>query len=364
MSNHPFRFLAASLLSILAFAAPAPGAETGKSAAPARPALTVATVLPNMSELPLRVSANGNIAAWQEARIGAETGGLRLEEVRVNVGDRVKRGQLLARFAPETVQADLAEARAALAEAEANLAEAAADARRQRELRGEGFVSEQKVTQADTLENAARARVEAQRAALRSRQVRLEQTRVVAPDDGVISARSATLGAVPAAGEELFRLIRGGRLEWRAEVAAADLSRLKPGMFTLIELADGARVKGKVRMLAPTVDAQTRNGLAYVDLPVPGPARAGMFARGDIEIGRSRGLTLPQSAVVLRDGFSYALTVGADSRVALVKVGIGRRWNDRIEITSGLAPAARVVASGGAFLADGDLVRVVDSASR
>ncbi len=364
MSSHPLRLLSCLLVSALALAAPGAGAETGKPAAPARPALTVTVVQPRVSELPLRVSANGNIAAWQEARIGAETGGLRLEAVLVNVGDRVKRGQVLARFAPETVQAELAEARAALAEAEANLAEAVADARRQRELRGEGFVSEQKVTQADTLENAARARVEAQRAALRSRQVRLQQTRVVAPDDGVISARSATLGAVPAAGEELFRLIRSGRLEWRAEVAAADLSRLKPGMTTVIELADGTRVKGRVRMLAPTVDAQTRNGLVYVDLPVPGAARAGMFARGDIELGRSRGLTLPQSAVVLRDGFSYVLRVGADSRVALVKVGIGRRWGERIEIAGGLDPAARVVASGGAFLADGDLVRVVDAAPR
>lgn len=342
---------------------PAWSAEPARQAA-ARPALSVATTLPQVASLPIRVSANGNVAAWQEASVGAEAGGLRLTEVAVNVGDRVRRGQVLARFAPETVQADLEEAKARVAEAEANLAEAVSDARRARELHAAGFVSEQKVIQADTLENAARARLEAQRATQRNQQLRLAQTRVPAPDDGVISARAATVGAVPAAGQELFRLIRKGRLEWRAEVASADLSRIKPGQRVRVSLADGATVDGRVRMLAPTVDAQTRNGLVYVDLPAPGSARAGMFARGEIEIGAARGLTLPQSAVVLREGFAYVLRVGADSRVIQTKVSLGRRAGDRVEISAGLEPTARVVAAGGAFLADGDLVRVVDAPAR
>ncbi len=339
-------------------------ADNGKPAASIKPALTVTTVMPQAASLPVHVSANGNIAAWQEASIGTEVGGLRLAAVGVNVGDVVKRGQLLASFAPESVQADLEEARAKLAEAEANLAEAVADARRSRELRVAGFISEQKVTQSDTLENAARARLEAQRAILRTQQLRLEQTRVLASDNGVISSRSATVGAVPAAGQELFRLIRQARLEWRAEVAEAELSRLKPGLNARITLSDGAVVKGRLRMLAPTVDTQTRNGLVYVDLPTSGSARAGMFARGDIEIGVAKGLTLPQSAVVLREGFSYVLKLGSDSRVLQSKVTLGRRAGDRIEITGGLGPTDRVVASGGAVLADGDVVRVVDPAAR
>ncbi len=342
---------------------PARGAEPARPPV-ARPALSVATVQPRMAVLPVRVSANGNVAAWQEASLGAEAGGLRLAEVAVNVGDPVRRGQVLASLAPETVQADLEEARARVAEAEANLAEAESDARRARELRAAGFVSEQKVTQSDTLENAARARLEAQRAALRNQQLRLSQTRVTAPDDGVISARSATVGAVPAAGQELFRLIRKGRLEWRAEVASADLSRIRPGLRARVTLADGTAVEGRVRMLAPTVDAQTRNGLVYVDLPAPGAARAGMFARGEIEVAAARGLTLPETAVVLREGFAYVLRVGPDSRVVQAKVSLGRRAGDRVEVTGGLDPAARVVAAGGAFLADGDLVRVVDPAAR
>ena len=94
----------------------------------------------------------------------------------------------------------------------------------------------------------------------------------------------------------------------------------------------------------------------------PGSARAGMFARGEFEIGQTQGLSLPQSAVLLREGFSYVLQVGPDSKVQQVKVSTGRRWADRVEITGGVERNARVVASGGGFLGDGDLVRVVDAA--
>ena len=95
----------------------------------------------------------------------------------------------------------------------------------------------------------------------------------------------------------------------------------------------------------------------------PAGNTAPTVARGEFEVGRGSGLTLPQSAVLLRDGFSYVLRVGADSKVSQVKVGVGRRVGDRIEITSGLAADGRVVAAGGGFLSDGDTVRVVDAAA-
>ena len=104
--------------------------------------------------------------------------------------------------------------------------------------------------------------------------------------------------------------------------------------------------------------------IVFVDLPVSGTARAGMFARGEFEVGSGSGLTLPQSAVMLRDGFSYVLRVGPDSKVTQAKVSVGRRVGDRIEITAGLDAAARVVAAGGGFLGDGDTVRVVDAAAQ
>ena len=357
---------AGALAAVSVFAAdPAPGNNNtaGSAAATgAKPALTVTLVSPQRGELPVSVAANGSVAAWQEAIVGAEASGLRLAEVRVNVGDRVRRGQVLATFAAALPQADLAQARAAVAEAEATLAEAGANAQRARDLQASGALSAQQINQYLTAERTAAARLEAQRALFKTQQLRLAQTQVLAPDDGVISARAATVGAVVGAGQELFRLIRQGRLEWRAEVASSDLAALQPGMAVRVTPAGGEAVTGKLRIVAPTVDAATRNGLVYVDLPQPGTARAGMFARGDFQVGSTAALTLPQTAVLLRDGFSYVFQLGTDNKVRQVKVAVGRRLGERIEITGGLDPAARVVATGAGFLGDGDTVRVVAAA--
>ena len=126
-------------------------------------------------------------------------------------------------------------------------------------------------------------------------QLRLKQTEVRAPDHGVLSARNAMVGAVHGRGVELFRLIRQGRLEWRAEVTAAELSRLRPGLRANVLLADGTTVQGVVRTLAPTVDLMQRTALVYVDLPPMGqsPARAGSFVQGELILSQSSALALP-----------------------------------------------------------------------
>lgn len=363
MSARRLAIISAALLSALGAAglvAQQVRAQRPAVAAPARPALSVSTTRPQAHRLPLTVAANGSITAWQEASVGSEASGWRLAEVLVNVGDTVKRGQPLARFAAEMVRAELAQSRAGLAEAEAVAAEAAANAGRARELQSSGALSAQQIQQLLTAERTASARVEALRAALEMHKLRLAQTEVLAPDDGIVSARMATVGAVVPAGQELFRLIRGGRLEWRAEVAATEIAAIKPGQAVRVQPAGAPALVGRVRMLAPTIDAATRNALVYVDLPAsPGAVRAGMFARGDFEIGHSDALTLPQSAVLLRDGFAWVLKVGADGRVQQAKVGVGRRVGDLVEVTGGVDAGSPVVASGGAFLADGDLVRVV-----
>jgi len=356
----PFLLTALAAATVAAFSVRA--ADEKKPTAPAKPALTVTVTQPQAASLPLKISANGNIAAWQEASVGTEANGLRLAEVRANVGDVVKKGQVLAVFAADTVMADVAQAKAAVAEAEATLAEAAANAQRARDLRPLGALSGQQINNYLNTERTAQARLEAVRAAARVQQLRLAQTQVVAPDHGIISARSATVGAVLPAGQELFRLIRQGRLEWRAEVPSSELARVKVGLPATVAATSGAApVVGKVRMVAPTVDPQTRNGIVYVDLGSTREVKAGMYARGEFDIGNSNALTLPQTAVVLRDGFSYVLRVGADSKVTQAKVGVGRRVGDRIEITSGLDAAAKVVAAGGGFLSDGDTVKVVEA---
>lgn len=339
--------------------------ETGPAAAPAepaRPALTVATARPLSETWPRQLSANGNVVAWQEAVIGAEIGNQRISEVLVNVGDRVRRGQLLARIADDTVAAELAQSRAAVAEAEAQLAEAEANGERARRLEASGFISGQQVRQYLSAEQAARARLEAARAKRQVDELRLAHTRVIAPDDGIISARSATVGSLAQTGQELFRLIRGGRLEWRAEVTAPELAALQPGMTATLTTPGGQEVAGRLRMLGPTVDAATRLALVYVDLPesaIAAGLRAGMFARGRIDLGTTAAWTLPQAAVVIRDGFSYVFRLDPAGKVLQTKVEVGRRLGERVEILAGLAPETPVVAAGVGFLADGDSVRVV-----
>jgi HlyD family secretion protein len=333
-----------------------------------KPALTVTGVVPQRISLPVKLAANGNIAAWQEASVGAEAPGLRVTEVRVNIGDRVERGQVLAILASDTLRAELGQARASLAEAEANAAEAAANAERARSLQPTGALSASQINQYLTAEKTAQARVQAARALFDAQQVRLGQSRVVAPDSGIISARGATVGQVVGAGAELFRLIRQGRLEWRAEVTSTELGRITTGTTALVTAASGARLSGRVRTLGATVDPQTRAALVYVDLnPLPGPAsgsaRAGMFARGEFDLGATPALTIPQAALVMREGFSYVMRINPDNRVSQLKVQAGRMAGDRVEITGGLPADARLVATGAGFLNDGDLVRVVEPAA-
>ncbi|MFK3740039.1 efflux RND transporter periplasmic adaptor subunit [Massilia sp. TN1-12] len=332
----------------------------------ARPALTVATARPQTVRLPLGLAANGNVAAWQEAVIGSESNGLRLQEVRVNVGDVVRKGEVLAVFDARTVEADLAQAKAAVQEAEANAAAATADAQRAAALKESGALSAQQITQYVTTERTAQARVASAKATLEQQRLRLQYARVVAPDGGVISARGATVGAVAGVGTELFRLIRQGRLEWRAEVTAAELPRIKPGRKAVVKAANGSSVTGTVRAVAPTVDAQTRLALVYVDLPpaldANAPLKAGMFASGQFALGESDALTVPQQAVVVRDGFSYVFRLNPDSRVSQVKVTTGRRLGERIEVVQGIDAATAVVTSGAGFLNDGDLVKNVAAA--
>ena len=340
------------------------GAQAGSKTAAPKPSLTVTVAQPESSELTMTLAANGSIAAWQEASVGSESNGLRLSEVRVNVGDVVKKGQVLATFSPETVNADVAQSRAALAEARATAADAAGNAARARTLEQTGALSQQQINQYRTTAETAKAKVEAAEAALAAQQVRKSNTQVLAPDDGVISARTATVGGVVSAGAELFKMIRQGRLEWRAEVTSAELGRIAVGTPVTVISASGAQVPGKVRAVAPTVDPQTRNALVYVDIPnvlQNTGIKAGMFARGDFLLGRSSATTVPQASIVPRDGFNYLLLLQPDNRVSQLKIETGRRVGDRVEITTKLPADAKVVVQGAGFLNDGDLVRVVDA---
>ncbi len=341
---------------------PATEAAAADNPSPAKTALTVDLVQPTRAIIKQTISANGSISPWQEAVIGSEANGLLLNQVLVNVGDNVKRGQLLAQFSASTIATDIAQAQASLAEAKANALEAAGNASRARSIQDTGALSTQTIEQLISLEATSKARVAAAEATLQSQQIRFKQTKVVAPDDGIISARAATVGAVVSPGQELFKLIRQGRLEWRAELTSSDIGHIKNGMTANLTLPDGGAITGKVRTTSPIIDTQTRNAIAFVDIAL-GQAKAGMFARGTFDIGTKDVLTLPASAIVMKDGFAYVMLVGTDGRVKQLKIQTGGREGTNVEV-AGLDAAtnSNFVASGGAFLADGDLVAVTGQA--
>jgi RND family efflux transporter MFP subunit len=332
----------------------------------ATPSITVTTTAPVRQPLQRTIVVSGSVAAWQEMSLGVELAGIRVAEVLVEVGDVVRAGQTLLRLDARTLQVQARQADAAVAQAQANL-----ELARSETARGESLLARKLISTADADQlkaNLIRAEAqlttaEADRDAAR---LRLGFATLAAPQAGVISARTVQPGQVVSAGTELLRLIRDGRLEWRADLAEQDLTRVPAG--TVIELTDpaGETVPGRVRAISPALDPKTRTGLVYADLPEPGSLRAGMFAQGRIVLGTGPATVLPRESVVYRDGLPYVFVVqtrdgaAADDpivRVAQRRIAVGAQQGDMTEVTGGIN-GEQVVVRGAGFLSDGDLVRV------
>lgn len=347
----------ALLLAALSALAPA-GAQNNAGA----PALTVTAAKVEQQMWPDEVRAAGAIEAWQEAVVSAQVGGQRIVEILAEVGDGVRAGQVLARFDTATLRAEEAELVASVQQAQAALAEAEANRDRALALQERNLLSEQDVIRQVTQADVARAQLAGAEARLASKRLQLRYTEVVAPDAGVVSAREATLGVVAQTGDELFRLIRQGRLEWRGELTAQQLARVAPGDGVELTLPGGERVRARVRQVAPTMRNATRLALIYADLPESSAARAGMYAEGTVLLAETSAVVAPSTSVVIRDGRNYVFVLGGGdnaARVSAQQVQVGRRVGDGVEIRHGLDAGARIVRDGAGFLNDGDVVRVV-----
>lgn len=347
--------LAALLLFCLALAA----CSDDAAAPAATPSLTVSVALPEQQALPRRIAASGSVAAWEQMSLGVELSGQRVAEVLVEVGDVVSAGQPLLRLDTRSLQMDVRQAEAALAQAEAHLAVASANARRGERLKREQLIAASEADQLIAGELGAAAQRQTARAQLDNARLRLGFATLRAPDEGVISQRLVQPGQVVAAGSELLGMIRKGRLEWRAELPENDLILISPGVPVELHGPDGAAVSGQVRAVSPTLDARSRTGLVYADLPEPGALRAGMYAQGDLVLAAVPARTLPDAAIVERDGYRYVFVLGEGNVVAQRRVQVGARQDGVVEIREGLQADERVVVEGAGFLTDGDQVRVV-----
>lgn len=369
-TNRPLRasVAIATLLILAACSDPQPSADDkaadqGAAETKTPSVLTVEVVTPTTLPWPQTIQANGTLAAWQEVIVSPETGGLRIAELLVDVGSRVKRGQVLANLADESLQNDLHKQQAVLAQAQAALDKTASNVRRARMVETTGGLSAQSIEETKINETTARANLASAKADLDAVLLKLRQSRIVAPDDGLVSSRSGVLGNVVSAGTELFRLVRQGRIEWQGEVDARQLSDVRAGQRASVTLPDGQAVDGRVRLVGPVLSTSTGRALVYVSLPADSPAKVGMFGKGLIELPAQAAVTLPQMALVTRDGRDYVYLVDKDNKVKSVVVTVGRRQQQRVEVVGGLTPNARVVASGGAFLSDGSKVTVAAASS-
>jgi HlyD family secretion protein len=346
------------LIAILALSACDRSAGEAETAGARDAVMTVTTVPLERVELTRTISMNGSVQAWQDVIISSEVGGYRVAEVLVDVGARVRKGQRLVLLSTALLEAEVATRQAALKQREAELMNAAAALERAQSLSTQNLLSKADLDRLTSEQLAAQARLESARADLETSQLRLQFTEVVAPDDGVITSRTVTVGQIAQAGNEMLRLLRNGRIEWRGEAPETRLKDLAPGQGVSVTTADGTPFRGTVRVVAPTISENDRTAIVYVDLPADERLRPGMFARGEVAIGTGPAYMVPLESVVSSDGYSYVFVLSEDNVVARRRIETGAVHDTAIEVVSGLSTGERIVVKGAGFLKDGDRVSV------
>lgn len=363
------------------------GAPAGEQAAePVLPAVTVTTV--SKLEVSEDIVVSGTLVPREEILVAPEVEGLAVQEILVEVGDRVTEGQVLARLSRDTLnvqiaqstaqiaraEAAVAQARTQIAQAKATLDEKSRTLARTESLRKQGYATAARMdqdvaaaqvasAQADAAKQsvgvalADKAALEAQRAEL---QWRLQRTEVRAPKAGVVSRRNARLGQIGSmASEPLFKIVAGGDIELEADVSDVSMPRIAVGQAALVQPAGmTTQIAGKVRLIAPEIDQVTRLGKVRIALPGDTQVAIGGSARGTIEIGRRSGLTVPLSAVSYDATGAYVQIVD-NGAVRTQRVTIGLVGGERVEVVQGLVDGDQVVSRAGTFLREGDKVRSV-----
>lgn len=217
--------------------------------------LTVTVDTVRQSRIDGAVVGTGTVAAWREMPISSEADGLAIVEIRADEGDRVEKGQVLARLNQGLLLAQIEQNKAAVAEAEASLANALSDQKRAYAVTG-GVISQQTIEQREMLVKTTTAKLASVRAILEETKARLAQTEIVAPTNAIVATRSATLGQVVQTGTELFRLIQDGRIEVNVLVPEADIFKIFPQQSARIVDPMRRVSHASVRLVAPVVDAK------------------------------------------------------------------------------------------------------------
>ena len=338
-----------------------PAAVAEASAESEGPAASLAVSLTRAESRPIErsVIASGPVSPWEEMQLGVELSGMRVTALHVDVGQSVRKGQLLLEIDHRWLDGELRQAQAGYSEAKAGVQLAQLNLSRGQALAKSQIISASALDELRAGVVQAEARLATTQALRDNAQMRRNFADLRAPDDGIISKRMVQPGQVVMAGAELLRLIRRGRLEWRPELPEAELAKVLPGATVVIGDATQAQVSGRVRAVSPGVDTATRTGTVYADLPEPGALKAGAFVEGRIVTSSSNALMVPAAAVVMRDGYAYVFTVDSKNIVSRIRVRTGASDGGQVEIIDGLTPGQSIVATGAGFLGEGDKVRVV-----
>lgn len=329
-----------------------------KAAGGSRQTVTAATV--TQTNLRRTVTASGTVSAWEEVPVAAETGGLTAVAVYVDEGSYVRQGQPLVQMNDVLLRAQLRQQQAQVQLAEANVARDDAALDRAQQLKERGFLSQASLDTALANQRASSANLAAARATLAQTQTQLSQATIRAPVAGLVISRSVTKGQIIAAGTELFRMVRDGRLELDAQVPETELAQIRAGQSVTVTSSEAGTTTGTVRIVTPEVNASTRLGLARISLSPGAQLRPGMFARADIDVGDQPATTVPTGAVLYRDNKPGVFTLVADGRVHFLPVVILSRTDTQTAVT-GVNVGAQVIVDGAGFLNEGDRVNVAQA---
>ncbi len=332
--------------------------KTDTTARRAVPTVTVTEAA--LSSAPTTVGIIGTIAARYDMPIGVEGDGGRVAAIFVEAGDHVKRGQILAHLNVSILEPQVANLQASLEQAKAEEDLAVAEYRRAQAVGAAGALSAEETQRRKSASVTAAAKVKFVQAQLDEAKARLARADIRAPDDGIILTRSVEVGQTASASEAMFRLSKGGEVEMRGQVAEQDLPLLKVGQDVNVKLTGTDAVyPGKIRLLGAIIDPATRLGMARIALSPDPNLRPGAFARADVTVSNAQRTVLPQTAILSDDRGSYVLVVNSQNTVERRAVRVTGMIQSGVTIADGVAGRDKVVATAGAFLQEGDVVKPV-----
>ncbi len=333
-------------------------ADDAKKSAQAQ---NVTVVSPGTETVAKSINATGTIAARRDTPVGVVGEGGQVSRVYFDAGEWVSQGQTLVSIerSVQVQQAAALDAQIGVARADLQLAES--ELNRAAQLIDRGFISKADVDRKTATRNAARARVNVALAQLNETRARNARLDIRAPVSGYLLERNVEPGQTVSAGSGiLFRIAKGGEMELQALLSENDLASVSEGISaTVTPVGSEETFTGQIWQIAPTIDGQSRQGMARISLPFNRALRPGGFASVIIRSGAMTAPILPESAIQNDDRGFFVYIIGNDSKVARRAIKTGEVTANGIPVIEGLDGTEKVVLFAGGFLNPGETVKAV-----